>query len=172
MSVLKAADFYYGAFLSALLNYAGKRPSLFDHTRTESRRIYRLTTNKSRNDYLIYTKYATARKNKSDDKDHWIFPFAGSEVEKLKQLQEQSQNACVALICVKSGLKDSELAFMDYATAVDCLGLEKNIDSYRIDVVAIDNKHGLCAYGSGRERKTPAGTDNMLVVPRDALKKL
>lgn len=42
MSVLKIADFYYGAFLSALLNYAGKKPSLFDQS--SSRRIYRLTT--------------------------------------------------------------------------------------------------------------------------------
>lgn len=30
MGVLKVADFYYGAFLSALLNFGKKKPSLFD----------------------------------------------------------------------------------------------------------------------------------------------
>lgn len=172
MSVLKAADFYYGAFLSALLNYAGKRPSLFDNSKTDSRRIYRLTTDKSKSDYLIYTKYTTARKNKADNKDHWIFPFTTLEIEKLMELQSQSQNACVALICVKDGLKDSELAFLDYASAEDCLGIGKGVGSYRINVVAIDNKHGLRVYGSGRDRKTTTGADNMLVVSRDALKLL
>ncbi len=54
MSVLKIADFYYGAFLSALLNYAGKKPSLFDQS--SSRRIYRLTTDNTPKDYMIYTK--------------------------------------------------------------------------------------------------------------------
>lgn len=60
MSVLKIADFYYGAFLSALLNYAGKKPSLFDQS--SSRRIYRLTTDNTPKDYMIYTKYVLARK--------------------------------------------------------------------------------------------------------------
>lgn len=43
MCKLKETDYYYGAFLSALLNTPGGRPSLFDEI--NSRRIYRFETN-------------------------------------------------------------------------------------------------------------------------------
>ena len=39
MCMLKISDFYYGSFLSALMNTAGKKPSLFDRTENDSRRI-------------------------------------------------------------------------------------------------------------------------------------
>ena len=100
MSVLKIADFYYGAFLSALLNYAGKKPSLFDQS--SSRRIYRLTTDNTPKDYMIYTKYVLARKNKSDEFDHCIFQFTEEEIQKLISMQEESQNIQLALICIKN----------------------------------------------------------------------
>lgn len=172
MSVLKPVDFYYGAFLSALLNYAGKKPSLFDAPTTESRRIYCLTTDNSTKDYLIYTKHGSVRKSKTGKKDHWIFPFTQAEVDKFVELQQQSGNACVALICLKEELKDCELAFLRYDDAADCLGIDEKRSTYRINVVALDNKHGLRVYGSGRDRRTPDGKDNMLNVARDALKEL
>lgn len=172
MSVLKPADFYYGAFLSALLNYAGKKPSLFDSSTTDSRRIYCLTTDKSKQDYLIYTKYGTVRKSKTEKKGYWSFTFTQYEVDKIVELQQQSGNACVALICLKEELKDCELAFLRYDVAADCLGISERKSSYRINVIAIDNKHGLRVYGSGRVRKNPDGKDNMVNVPRDALKEL
>lgn len=138
MSVLKIADFYYGAFLSALLNYAGKKPSLFDQS--SSRRIYRLTTDNTPKDYMIYTKYVLARKNKSDEFDHWIFQFTEEEIQKLISMQKESQNVQLALICVKEGLKDSEIALVDYNMAMDCMGIGTGIKSYRINIKAVDNK--------------------------------
>lgn len=169
MSVLKVADFYYGAFLSALLNYAGKKPSLFDQS--SSRRIYRLTTDNTPKDYMIYTKYVLARKNKSDEFDHWIFQFTEEEIQKLISMQEESQNVQLALICVKEGLKDSEIALVDYNMAMDCMGIGTGIKSYRINIKAVDNKHGLRMYGSGRSDRL-SGKDNTVKVPRDAMKSL
>ena len=164
MSVLKIADFYYGAFLSALLNYAGKKPSLFDQS--NSRRIYRLTTDNTPKDYMIYTKYVMARKNKSDEFDHWIFQFTEEEIQKLISMQEESQNVQLALICIKNDLKDSEIALVDYNMAIDT-----GIKSYRINIKAVDNKHGLRMYGSGRSDRLN-GKDNTVKVPRDAMKSL
>ena len=69
MCKLKAADFYYGAFLSALLNTPGGRPSLFDET--GSRRIYRLETNNNGECYY-FAKYVAAQKNKTETFNHWI----------------------------------------------------------------------------------------------------
>ena len=162
MSVLKIADFYYGAFLSALLNYAGKKPSLFDQS--SSRRIYRLTTDNTPKDYMIYTKYVLARKNKSDEFDHWIFQFTEEEIQKLISMQKESQN-------VQLALKDSEIALVDYNMAMDCMGIGTGIKSYRINIKAVDNKHGLRMYGSGRSDRLN-GKDNTVKVPRDAMKSL
>ena len=53
-TALKTFDFYYGAFLSALLNYGKQKPSLFDVPPTDSRRVYRLTTENTANDYIIF----------------------------------------------------------------------------------------------------------------------
>ena len=169
MSVLKIADFYYGAFLSALLNYAGKKPSLFDQS--SSRRIYRLTTDNTPKDYMIYTKYVLARKNKSDEFDHWIFQFTEEEIQKLISMQKESRNVQLALICVKEGLKDSEIALVDYNMAMDCMGIGTGIKSYRINIKAVDNKHGLRMYGSGRSDRLN-GKDNTVKVSRDAMKSL
>ena len=62
MCKLKNTDFYYGAFLSALLNNPNGRPSLFDET--NSRRIYCLETNNNGECYF-FAKYVTARKSAS-----------------------------------------------------------------------------------------------------------
>ena len=76
MGVLKIADFHYGAFLSALLNYGKKKPSLFDKSESnDSRRVYRLTTDNSPNDYIIFTKAVMAQNNKTEKFEHWIFNF-------------------------------------------------------------------------------------------------
>lgn len=170
MGVLKPVDFYYGAFLSALLNYAGKKPSLFDET--DSRRIYCLSTQQSGKDYYIYTKYATCRQSKQGKTLNWIFPFSRNEVMKLQELQTKTQNVYVALICVTNDLKDSELALLKYNEAMDCLGDGKNSETYRINVLAVENKRGLRVYGTGRKRKLDNGKDNQLTVPRDVLKQL
>ena len=171
MGVLKPADFYYGAFLSALLNYADKKPSLFDPS--PSRRIYRLTTEHSIQDYMIYTKYVNVRENKSDDFGHWIFSFSADEIQKMIDLDKQGFTVKFALICAKKDLKDCELALVDYEDVMDCIGLSKGIkaSTYRINIKAIDGKHGLRMYGSGRSDKIH-GRDNTLKVPRDALKDL
>lgn len=171
MGVLKPADFYYGAFLSALLNYAGKKPSLFDQS--PSRRIYRLTTQNSSCDYMIYTKYVNARENKCEDFDHWIFSFSAEEIQKMIELNQQGFSVKFAFICAQKDLKDCELALVDYKDVMDCIGLDKGIkaSTYRINIKAIEGRHGLRMYGSGRSDKV-RGQDNTIKVPRDALKDL
>lgn len=173
MSVLKVADFYYGAFLSALLNYAGKKPSLFDEIpKSNDRRIYRLTTQNNPRDYIIYTKYVAERKNKNDEFAHWIFPFSQEEIQKLAEFETLNYNVMFAFICVKSDLKDCELALVDYKDVMDCIGVKQGIKGkYRINIKAINGKHGLRMYGSGRSDKVH-GQDNTLRVPRDSLKNL
>lgn len=165
MCKLKVADFYYGAFLSALLNTPGGRPSLFDETK--SRRIYRLETNNNEECYF-FAKYVTDKKNKTDSFNHWIFNFSPEEVKTLQDLHLDLGKVKVVLICAKEGLANSELAIVDYDDAMDCLGVAVGVKSYRINIKAYSKKHGLRMYGSGRSDLLD-GKDNTLPVSRQAL---
>ena len=183
MSVLKVADFYYGAFLSALLNYGKKKPSLFDRAANkDSRRIYCLTTENSTEDYIIFTKAVMAQDNKTEKFEHWIFNFDKDEIKTLIDLHKGYGNVKLALICIKPGLTDSELALLDYENAMDCLGVNIGVKSRTINIKYLkkskkgegamgQGKIGLRAFGSGRDEKID-GRDNTIRIPRDALKKL
>lgn len=165
---LRKVDFYYGAFLSALLNNAKKKPSLFDDAPTDNRRIYRLTTEKSPADYIIYTKY-TVESGKSEDKHRWSFVFSEDEVKRIIDLSKEKEDLKLALICVSSeNLQKSEIALIDYPMAAKCLGVSLNIKTFRITVKTQNGKHGLKVYGSGHSDKIN-GSDNTFTVNRNAL---
>ena len=167
--MLKTTDFYYGAFLSVLLNYANKKPSLFD--KTDSRRIYRITTENSKKDYMIFTKAVNEQKNKANTFHHWIFNFTNDEIITLQKLHNEYGNVKVSLICFTDELKDGEVALIDYDQAMECMGVTKNIVPYRLNIKAVGGKHGLKMYGSGRSDKLD-GKDNTISLQRNALKAL
>lgn len=168
MCKLNAGDFYYGSFVSALLNAPGGKPSLFDES--GSRRIYRLETDKN-GECFFFAKYVHERKNKNEKYSHWIFNFTNGEVEKLQELYLQKNNVKLVLICVKEGLTDSELAVVNYEDAMDCLGVECGVKNYRINIKSVDKKRGLRMYGSGRNDMVN-GQDNTLRVSRQQLREL
>lgn len=168
MCKLKVADFYYGAFLSALLNTPGGRPSLFDES--GSRRIYRLETNNNE-ECFFFVKYVSDIKTKNDSFNHWVFIFTPAEISKLQELYREKGNVKVVLICVKDGFSDSELAIVSYEDAMDCLGATVGVKSYRINIKAYNKKHGLRMYGSGRS-DFQNGQDNTLRVSRKEIRTL
>ena len=165
MCKLKVADFYYGAFLSALLNVPGGRPTLFD--KTDSRRIYRVETNNNEECYF-FTKYVTDLKTKTEAFSHWVFNFSQAEIQRLQNLHSEKGNVKVVLICAKEGLTDSELAIVNYEEAIECLGVNKGIKTFRINIKAFNNKHGLRMYGSGRSDRLN-GKDNMIKITRQEI---
>lgn len=168
---LRKVDFYYGAFLSALLNNAKKKPSLFDEAPTDNRRIYRLTTENSPTDYIIYTKYAV-ESGTSEGKHRWSFIFSEDEVKKIIDLNKEKESLRLALICVSNeNFQKSEIALIDYPTAAKCLGIDFNIKTFRITVKTQSGRHGLRVYGSGHSDKLN-GQDNTFIVNRNALELL
>ena len=168
MCKLKVQDFYYGAFLSALLNTSGSRPVLFDET--GSRRIYRLDTNNMSECY-VFTKFVTGKESDNKKKWHWTFNFSDSEIDAVQKLFQKSGKVKLALICAKKGLAESELAVIDYHEAIDCLGVNAGVKNYKIDIKTVDGKHGLKMYGSGRSDMIN-GKDNTLKISRKDLVQL
>jgi hypothetical protein len=168
MSLLKTSDFYYGAFLSALIN-GGVRPSLFDDA--PNRRIYRLTTNNSKQEYLIVAKYVRPVQRKKTAGSHWNFNFSRDEFDALVTYHSLGKDVRLALICVSEDFRGGEVALLDYATTMDCLGSNEAIKSRRINIKSSPGQHGLRAYGSGRADKV-SGKDNTILIARDNLQKL
>lgn len=170
MSKLTAEDFYYGAFLSALLNNSPDgKPCLFDDPGSDSRRIYRLETNQTEETFF-YCKYRTSP-SKSNDGLLWTFNFSYKEAETLQELHNQNKQLRIVLICVVDGLAESEIAIVNSDEAFDCLGIERGVKNYSISIKYLKNKHGLRMYGSGRSDKVD-GKDNTLVVRRNRIKHL
>lgn len=168
MCKLNVSDFYYGAFLSALLNASGSRPVLFDES--GSRRIYRLETDNGGESY-VYAKFVTQKSADGKNRWRWTFSFSDAEVQRIQELYSSNGNVKLALICAKEGFVDSELAMVGYHAAMDCLGVDKGVKNYRITMKTMDNQHGLRMYGSGRSDKVN-GKDNTLVVTRKALEEI
>ena len=168
MCKLNVGDFFYGAFLSALLKKPGSRPVLLDST--DSRRIYRLETN-NMSDCYVFAKFTTERKLKDTQRHHWIFNFSEAEVQTIRELFEKYKNVRLALIGATNTLAESELAFIDYQEAKDVLGIDTGVKTYRINIKTVGGQHGLRMYGSGRSDKLN-GKDNTVVVTRKALEAL
>ena len=168
MGNLKKTDFYYGSFLSALLNSAGKTPSLFDET--DSRRIYKVTTENSPTEHTVIVKYRNHEDSQHKNTRCWTFQFQDSEIEKLIELHEQGAKLKIALLCLTNNLTNCELVLIDYQDAITCLGIDKGMRSPYI-TVKCKKKHQPRIYGSGREEKID-GSDNSILVKRDAIAQL
>ena len=164
MGNLLKSDFYYGAFLSALLNNGKAKPSLFDDTKNKSRRIYKFATEQSDKDHIVFTKYVEGKNYKKHTR--WTFSFTEDEITQLKNLNEQYGNVKVALICTNKDLKDCEIVVVTFEQAMKCMGAYIGVKSSYISVICKKGLHGLCVCGSG------VAEDDAYIIARDAINTL
>jgi len=171
MGILKTSDFYYGAFLSALLNTAGKKPTLIDRDeKSDSRRVYRLTTDSGTEDCTIFAKYlSTPTSSTIDGNQRWCFQFTNAEISTFQELYASNSNLKFVFICGNSPFHKSEIALIDYSQTVECLGL--SLRSHNINIIQMPNKHHLRIYGSGHDDKVK-GSDNTIKISRRAIYQL
>lgn len=163
MAKFKKSDLYYGAFLSVLLNNGKAKPSLFDDTENQSRRIYKFATDRSNEDYIVFTKYTCGKMYPKFL--HWKFNFTDDEVEVLQDLNQQYGNVKLALICLQKE-DEGEVAIISYEDAVKCMGITIGTKSMRINIKTYPNKHGIFAFGSGLDE------NEAIKISRDAIKTL
>lgn len=145
--MLKKADFFYGAFLSKLVN-SGFAPAIIENG--DSRRIYKLATNYG--DYKVYTKYASKQANKGEDK-LWNFTLTPEELNNI--YQDESINM-FAFICGVEGMANSEVAILNRDQFRQCIGIGYKTENRRVSILSEKGTWNYLVYGTGIELKVDA----------------
>ena len=109
MSMLKEADFYYGAVLSLLIN-KGICPALIEGGKV--RQIYKLTTDQK--DFLLFLKYRSKPiDTKTPNYKSWQFSFSDDDIKELTQFMSSAKHLSVGLVCGNEKLSTSEYAVIN-----------------------------------------------------------
>jgi hypothetical protein len=126
--VLNKRDFYYGAFIFALLNKK-IHPAAIVESDDEDCKICSMCTDQH-DDFKLIMKYRVA--NDAKDKTDWGCSFMLGEDDKkeLVSALEKKEKVKLALICVRENLNDSEIAIFSESEIKQLLSMHK--DSFRI----------------------------------------
>lgn len=113
MHILQQYDFYYGAILNAILSYnKDVSPALIESG--EHKQVYRMLTNKSNQECLVYMKYASKKKTATEGYNSWSFSFTDAEKNRINQYYNSKLPIFLFLLCLESGLKNSKIAVIRY----------------------------------------------------------
>lgn len=156
----RKADFYYGSFLSVLINNGGK-PAIVEVG--DKRNIYEITTdNRS---YITYAKYVV----NSNEKDNlWNITFSRDEIEEIKKLKQKNKELLFVSICTYKKIKtrNTEMVILNLKDFEDCIDLNCNVNSnFRISIRKMKNSPNYQVYGTHRADKIDK-KDNTIKVPR------
>ncbi len=159
------ADFYYGAFLSVLVNN-GINPAIVENG--PKRNIYAIATDKG--DYKIYTKYVV---NKDPKDTLWNVMFSTAEIQEINALTSK-EKLMFAFICAFKKVKsnNTEIALLNVDEIKECIDLNCKINShFRISIRKIKHSPNLWVYGTHRACKR-SGKDNTIKIPRKRILEL
>lgn len=116
MARLTKENFYFGAILTAILEYNPETSIVLLQPDEESRRIYKIETNESQ-ECVIFFKYATNKSNsvsKLNDTNSWVYQFSDKEKMYLKKCHDNKTPVFIYLLCSFDSLKNSEIAVLQY----------------------------------------------------------
>ncbi|NMA95104.1 MAG: hypothetical protein GX974_03600 [Clostridiales bacterium] len=141
-SVLKS-DFYYGAFLSKIID-AGNKPTLIKKDRV--RGIYRL--NKGTENYLVYIKYATVREK---HRRRWNFTYTDNDIKEIKKYSDKSENILFVFICTYRDFNNTEIGIATLEELLECIRLDCTVNkNNRTTIIKVPNSPALRMYGTKR----------------------
>ena len=120
--VLNQRDFYYGAFIFALLNKKMK-PAIVE-SNDDCCQVCDVWTDQG--DFKLVMKYSG--QNSSPEGDRWRrqFTLQEQDLEELETGLAQGRNVKLALICAKNQLNDSEIAILNNSAIRNLLAMGKN----------------------------------------------
>lgn len=110
MKSLKQEHFYYGAILTAIMEYNPDTSLVLLQPQNDSRKVYHIMTNSSQ-ECVIFFKHAFEKKEGSQS---WVYKF--SEIDKtfLKECHNKKIPTFIYLLCAVDNLKNSEIAVLKY----------------------------------------------------------
>ena len=154
MSILKEADFYYGAVLSTLIN-RGICPALVESGK--DRQIYDFMTNKK--EFRLFVKYRSRPLNtKTPEYSSWQFHFSDDDKRELALFISGAKHLNVGLVCGEGQFNKSQYAVLHREEVIRLFDEQK--DSFTISRKAGEKAFRI-SIGGGR--------DNALQIPSNRL---
>ena len=101
MSKLHQYDFFYGAILNTIISQNPDAcPTLLEIG--EEKSVYKVTTNSSEKDMIVFCKYATVKDNKSDNYKSWTFAFSDTDKDCIKKYHDKKYPVLIFMQRTKS----------------------------------------------------------------------
>lgn len=110
MKSLKQEHFYYGAILTAIMEYNPDTSLVLIQPENNTRKIYRIQTNTSQ-ECVIFFKHAF---EKTEGSQSWLFQFSDTDKSFLDECHNSKVPTFVYLLCCVDNLKNSEIAILRY----------------------------------------------------------
>lgn len=146
MSKLHQYDFYYGAILNTIISQNPDAcPTLLEIG--EEKSVYKVTTNSSEKDIIVFCKYNTVKDNKSDNYKSWTFAFSDTDKDCIKKYHDKKYPVLIFFLCKEQNLYHSEIVICTYN---EFIGI-----SYKksITIGKEKNKKYFLLYTDTKERK-------------------
>lgn len=132
MSKLHQYDFFYGAILNTIISQNPDAcPTLLEIG--EEKSVYKVTTNSSEKDIIVFCKYATVKDNKSDNYKSWTFAFSDMDKDCIKKYYDKKYPVLIFFLCKEQNLYHSEIVICTYREFIEVsykkgitIGKEKN----------------------------------------------
>lgn len=110
---LNQYHFWYGAILNTIIECNEDAiPTLLEAT--DKRGIYKILTNTSNREYIIFCKHAFQKSNKSSNYKSWLFSFSEEDKQRLEEYYNQNYPVFICMLCALDDLKGSEIAICTY----------------------------------------------------------
>lgn len=148
MRTINKVDYFCGAFLSYLISNKVE-PTLFEAG--EKSKIVEFTIRN--HTYKVFLKYSTQKKEyvkKEKSFERWNIIFTLTELEQLKQFNEEGKIVYLVCICTDENLRDPDIAVLSYDEAIQCLGLfqDEQNQQRRITILHQKSSSKLLCYGT------------------------
>lgn len=110
MKSLKQEHFYYGAILTAIMEFNPDTSIVLLQPQNETRKIYKIQTNQSQ-ECIIFFKHAFEKKIGSQS---WLYQFSEDDKNFLNECYQKKIPVFIYLLCAVNNLKNSEIAVLRY----------------------------------------------------------
>lgn len=110
MKSLKQEHFYYGAILTAIMEYNPDTSLVLIQPENNTRKIYRIETNTFK-ECVIFFKHAF---EKAKGSQSWLFQFSDADKLFLEDCYNKKIPTFIYLLCGVENLKNSEIAILRY----------------------------------------------------------